>query len=86
MSITVEVPPDLEEQVRTIPDLNQRVLTFLRTQVEHENWRRQRYSQKARRIVTEGLAEAEQMKKAGVSRDEMFRRLFEVCDEIAPRS
>src|SRR5260221_3255590 len=36
MSITVELPPDIEELVRTIPDLDQRVLTFLRAQVEYE--------------------------------------------------
>ena len=33
-SITVELPPDIEAQVRTIPDLDQRVLSFLRNQVE----------------------------------------------------
>ena len=86
MSITVEVPPDIAEQVRTIPNLDQRVLSFLRSQVEYEKWREQRYSERARSIVSEGLAEAERMKKAGVSREEMFRRLFKVCDEIAPQS
>ena len=86
MSITLEVPPELEAQVRTIPNLNQRVLSFLRDQVEHEKWREKRYSERARRIVAEGLAEADRMKTAGVSREEMFRRLFAVCDEILPES
>ena len=86
MSITVELPPDIEEQVRAIPDLDQRVLTFLRNQVEYEKWRSQRYSDRARRIVNQGLTEADQMKAAGVSREEMFRRLFEVIDEVAPKN
>ena len=86
MSITVELPPDIEEQVRTIPDLNQRVLSFLRSQVEFEKWRKQRYSDRARRIVSQGLHDARRMKAAGVSREEMFRRLFEACDDIAPQS
>ena len=86
MSVTVELPPDIEAQVRTIPDLDQRVLSFLRSQVAYENWRKERYSARARRIVTQGLADAQQMKVAGVSREEMFRRLFEVCDGIAPRN
>lgn len=86
MSITVELPPDIEAQVRTIPDLDQRVLSFLRSQVEYEKWRGQRYSEKARSIVSESLDEAEHMKTAGVSREEMFRRLFAVVDEIAPRN
>lgn len=86
MSITVELPPDIEAQVRTIPDLDQRVLSFLRSQVEYEKWRGQRYSEKARCIVSEGLGDAENMKAAGVSREEMFRRLCAVVDEIAPQS
>lgn len=82
MSITVELPPDLEKQVREIPDVRERVVSFLRGQVEYENWRRQRGSEKARRIVSEGLAEAERLKAGGVSREEMFRRFFAVHDEI----
>jgi hypothetical protein len=86
MSITVEVPPEIEAQVRTIPDLDQRVLSFLRQQVEYEKWRTQRYSERARSIVSEGLGEAERMKAVGVPREEMFRRLFAVIDEIAPQT
>ena len=86
MSITVELPPDIEAQVRTIPDLGQRVLSFLRSQVEYEKWRGQRYSEKTRSIVREGLGDAEHKRAAGVSREEMFRRLFAVVDEIAPQS
>lgn len=86
MSITVELPPDIEAQVRSIPDLDQRVLSFLRSQVEYEKWRGGRYSEKARGIVSEGLGEAARMKAVGVSREEMFRRLFAVVDEIAPQS
>jgi hypothetical protein len=86
MSITVELPPDMEAEVRTIPDLDQRVLSFLRSQVEYEKWRKERYSERARRIVSQGLADAQQMRVAGVTREEMFRRLFEVCDGIAPQS
>ena len=86
MSITVELPPDIEAQVRTIPDLGQRVVSFLRSQVEHEKWRGERYSAKARNIVSEGLGDAERMKATGVSREEMFRRLFAVVDEIEPQN
>ena len=74
MSFTVELPPDIEAQVRTIPDLDRRVLSFLRSQVEYEKWRVRRYSEKARSIVREGLGDAERMKAAGLSREEMFRR------------
>ena len=86
MSLTVQLPSDLEAQVRTIPDLDRRVLSFLRSQVECEKWRAERYSEKARSIVRESLGDAERMKAAGVSREEMFRRLLAVVDEIAPQS
>ena len=86
MSITVELPSDLEEQVRNIPDLDQRVLSVLRNQVEHEKWRSQHYSEKARRIVSQGILEAGHLQATEVSREEMFRRLFEIVDEIAPQS
>jgi hypothetical protein len=85
MSITVELPPDIESQVRTIPDLNQRVLSFLRGQIEYEKWRTSRYSETARAIVSEGLSEAEGLRTTGISREEMFRRLFENLDEISPQ-
>jgi hypothetical protein len=85
MSITVELPPEIEAQVRAIPDLSQRLISFLRDQAEHESWRQQRYSEKARSLVQQSLQDAETMKTSGVSRDEMFRRLFEVRDEIDPR-
>ena len=66
--------------------LGQRVVSFLRSQVEHEKWRGERYSEKARSIVSEGLGDAERMKAVGVSREEMFRRLFAVVDEIEPQN
>ena len=85
MSITVELPPDMESQVRAIPDLNQRMLSFLRSQIEYETWRTSRYSEKARALVSEGLSEVAGLKAAGISREEMFRRLFENLDEISPQ-
>ena len=82
MSITVELPPDLDQQVRDIPDVEARVLTFLRNQVEYERWRKERYSDEARQIVSDGLAEADRLKAAGVPREEMFRRFFAAYDEM----
>jgi hypothetical protein len=85
MSITVELPPEIEAQVRAIPDLSQRVISFLRDQAAHESWRQQRYSEKARLLVQQSLQDGEAMKTDGISRDEMFRRLFEVQHEIDPQ-
>ena len=86
MSITVELPPELEEQMRAIPDLNERVVAFLRDQAEYEKWRNARYSERARRLVRESMDEAEKLKAAGIPREELFRRFFSVLDKIAPQS
>ena len=60
MSITIELPPDVEKRLAALPDLDQRVADFLRGQAELEQWRERRYSAKVRVIVRESLAEAEE--------------------------
>ena len=82
MSITIELPPDVEQRLAALPDLGQRVADFLRGQLEYEEWRKARYSDEARAIVREGLADAERDKAAGMTREEGFRRFFEVYDRI----
>lgn len=83
MSIIVELPPDVEQRVRDIPDLNQRIAAFLRDQADWEDWRQRRYSAKAQTIASEALAEAETLKAQGVSREETFRDFFKVYDGIS---
>jgi predicted transcriptional regulator len=82
MSITIELPPDVEKRLAALPDLGQRVADFLRGQAELEQWREQRYSAKVREIVRESLAEADAAKAQGVSREEAFREFFDVYDRI----
>ena len=85
MSITIELPPELDQDVKQIPDVQERVIEFLRDQAEYEKWRKVRYSDEARQIVREGLVDAERDKAAGVSREESFRRFFEVYDRITAK-
>lgn len=82
MSITVELPPEMEERVRQIPDLNERVAAFLRDQADYEAWRQRRYSTRARMLAEESLAEAVQLKAQGSGREELFERFFELHDRI----
>ena len=84
MSITVELPPDVEERVKAIRDLDQRVADFLRGQAELEDWRKRRYSERARRLLDESRANAHELKER-VSRDELFRRFFELHDRITSK-
>ena len=82
MSITVELPPDLEQQVKDIPDVGKRVVSFLRNQVEHEKWRRQRYSAQALRVLEESKVEAEALKASGKTREELFEEFLALHDRV----
>ena len=82
MSITVELPPDLEQQARAIPDLGQRIAAFVRNQVEYELWRKQRYSEKARGLLEASRAETAKLKASGKTRDELFREFMELHENI----
>lgn len=83
MSITLELPPDLDQEVRGLPDLEKRLLSFLRNQVEHEKWRKARYSEQAFQLLAESKADAARMKEEAVPREEMFRRFFEAHDNFS---
>ena len=82
MSITIELPPDLDQDVKQIPDVQDRVIEFLRDQADYEKWRRARYSDEARQILEESKADAERMRAEGVPREEVFRQFFEAYDRI----
>ena len=79
MSITIELSPEVEERVKAIRDLDQRVADFLRGQAELEDWRKRRYSERARRLLDESR---EGVSKEQVGREELFRRFFELHDRI----
>ena len=82
MSITIELPPDIEDRVRAIPDLDQRIAEFLRHQTSLEEWRGQRYSPGARALVAGAAAEAAELRAKSVSREQAFRDLREARQEI----
>ena len=82
MSITIELPPDLDQDVKGIPDVQERVVSFLRNQIEYEKWRKQRYSAKALRLVEESKAEAEQLRASGKSREELFEEFMVLHERI----
>jgi len=83
MSITIELPPDLEARVRVIPDLDKRVVQFLRTQTALEEWRNRRYSPEAREAAARAIAEAERLRASGMTREEAFEQLRSAHDEIS---
>ena len=59
MTLTLELPPELERDAIQITDLKERLLLFVRQQVDLERWRSDRYSPQARRLVAESARMAE---------------------------
>ena len=82
MSITIELPPDLDARVRVIPDLDQRVVQVLRTQTALEEWRNRRYSPEARATAERAIAEAERLRASGMTREEAFEQLLGLHEKI----
>jgi hypothetical protein len=83
MSITIDLPPDVEDRLRAIPDLDQRIAEFLRHQTSLEEWRERRYSPAARAVMAEAQAEADKLAAEGVSREQAFREWREARSEIS---
>ena len=82
MSITIELPPDLDQRVRVIPDLEKRVVQFLRTQTDLEEWRSRRYSPEAREAAARAIAEADRLRASGMTREEAFEQLLGLHEKI----
>ena len=76
MSITLDLPPEIEAEARSIPDLPEQVSVFIRHQVELDRWRRSRYSPQARAIVRAAMEEAATLQASGVSREQIFEELL----------
>ncbi len=82
MSITFDVPEDIQRQAEGIIGLNRRVTDFLRHEIEMEKIRRRRYSPRAREIVERALTEVERDKEEGFDRETSFKELIELHRKI----
>lgn len=75
MTMTFEIPSDVQAGVSGIPGLDQRVAMFLRHEAQLEAVRRQRHSQEARDIVHRALQKADADRAAGFEWDASFEEL-----------
>lgn len=80
MSITLDLPADLTREAQRIPDLEHRITLFLRQQVELEEWRNSRYSTEVRSLVEAASAEAEKLRRSGISRAALFDQFTEISE------
>lgn len=61
MTLTLDLPPELEKEALRISDLKDRLMVFVRQQVDLEQWRSERYSPAAWQLVAESAQLAEKM-------------------------
>lgn len=85
MSMTFDIPPDVQAGVEGISDLDFRVALYLRHEARLETIRRQRHSPQAREIVAEAVRHAEADKAAGFDWDESFAQLRQTQQDITAR-
>jgi|688.fasta_scaffold928582_2 hypothetical protein len=85
MSITFDIPTDVQAGVAGISDLDLRVALYLRHGARLEAIRRQRHSPQAREIVAEAVRQAELDKAAGFDPDESFAQLRQAHQDITSR-
>ena len=85
MSMTFDIPADVQAGVAGIVDLDLRVTLFLRHEAELEILRRQRYSEQARELVAEAVRLAEADKAAGFDWDESFAQLRQAQRDLSAR-
>jgi hypothetical protein len=85
MSITFDIPPDVQAALEGISDLNVRVALFLRHEAQLETLRRQRHSAQAREIVATAVSAAEMEKAAGTVADSSFAELRRLHQSITER-
>jgi glutamyl-tRNA reductase len=85
MSMTFDIPADVQAGVADIPDLDLRIIAFLRHEAQLEALRRDRHSVNARTIVAEAVRQAEADKVAGFDWDESFAQLRQAHKDLTSR-
>lgn len=85
MSITFDIPADVQASVASIPDLDLRVALYLRHEGQMEEIRLRRHSPPARQIVAEAVRQAERDKAGPFDRDASFAQLRSAHQKITAR-
>ncbi|HBJ82786.1 MAG TPA: hypothetical protein DDZ88_02705 [Verrucomicrobiales bacterium] len=77
-----EIPDDLAAEAAQVPGLPVRLVSFIRAEVSQHNRRKARKSMEARKLVEQAMAEAEEMKKSGVTVEQARKDFARVYEEI----
>jgi len=85
MTMTFDIPSDVQADVAGIPDLGIRVAMFLRHEAKLESLRRQRHSPEARTIAEQALRQAAQDQTAGFDWDASFETLKQQHQDLTAK-
>jgi hypothetical protein len=85
MSMSFEIPAEIQNRVEGIPDLEARVALFLRHEAALESLRQQRFRPAARALAARALLAAEQTKDAGFEWSETFSALRAQLQSVAQK-
>ncbi len=77
MTMTFNIPDEVQNDVAGIPHLDDRVALYLRHEARLEALRRQRYSDEARDIAARAVSQAQRDQAAGFDWDASFSLLQE---------
>ena len=82
MTMTFDIPAEVQSEVVGIPGLDMRVALFLRHEAQLERVRRERHSAEAREIAERAMRGAEADKAAGRSREDAFAEFRKLHTEV----
>ena len=85
MTMTFDIPTDVQEAVADIPDLDLRVALYLRHEGQLEAIRRQRHSSQAREIAERAMKQAASDQASGFDWDDSFKALKKQHEAITQR-
>ena len=83
LTLTLDLPEDLQEAAQKIGDLKERVESYVEQQVAFEQWQAKQYSPSVQAIAEEAERQAAEMRKTGFDRQAEGQKFLEVWDKLA---
>ena len=80
--VAIEIPDDLAEQASRIPELQERVIRFIKLEVERYDFRQKRFSPVTMDLVAKAKQSADAKRAAGFDRDQVANELKESWDAL----
>jgi len=81
--VAIEIPDELAAQASRIPELQERVIRFIKMEVERHDSRQKRFRPDTIDLVARAKLGAEVRRAAGFDRSQVANKLKESWDELA---